>query len=99
MIITTYNEHLRLFSSEPLWLVCASKVYSGLEPLSRRVERDRELSALLSGDQGGGHQFDAAGGELGRPRRASERARAWLVSERHDCQGVFHSSVSGMGEK
>ena len=30
MIITTYNQHVRLLSSEPLWLVCASKVYSGL---------------------------------------------------------------------
>jgi hypothetical protein len=65
-----------------------------------RVERNRELSAFLSGDQGGGHQFDAEpGGELGRPRRASERARARLVSQRDDCRRVFHSSISRMGEK
>src|SRR3954451_13013891 len=31
MIITTYNQHVRLLSSEPFgWLVCASKVFSGL---------------------------------------------------------------------
>jgi hypothetical protein len=30
MIITTYNQHVRLLSSEPLWLACASRVYSGL---------------------------------------------------------------------
>jgi hypothetical protein len=30
MIITPYNQHVRLLSSEPLWLVCASKVYSAL---------------------------------------------------------------------
>jgi len=29
VIVTTYNDHVRLLSPEP-WLVCATKVYSGV---------------------------------------------------------------------
>jgi hypothetical protein len=30
VIVTTYNDHVRLLSPEPFWLVGATKVYSGV---------------------------------------------------------------------
>src|ERR1700720_3571247 len=30
VVICTYNQHIGSFSPEPFWLVCATKVYSGL---------------------------------------------------------------------
>jgi len=30
VIVTTYNDHLRLLSPEPFWLVCTTKAYSGM---------------------------------------------------------------------